>query len=372
MFTFLIRTIDWLVLIVFLFLPGTAFAQKFMAGADVSHVAWIESTGIEYKIDGKKEDPIKILKDSGINYIRLRQYTSSPEQAEADPYNSINNQEYNIPLAKRVKEAGMKLLLNFHYSDTWADPRHQTKPKAWEGLSFDELKRTLYEYNRDCMITYKNANAVPDMVQIGNETKAGMIWPDGKNYSSEQWDRYAELTKESIRGIRDGLEGMDMPLIMIHIDCGGNWGTSKWFFDNLLKRGVEFDIIGQSYYPFWHGTLSDLEHCLSQCVKEYGKPVVIVETSFPWEAHKDDEKASEKLVGITPGKEGQVEFVQELYRILSALPENKGLGLFWWAAEYISVPRVNMAGFDRQSFFDAQGNALPVIEALGQRARFPK
>ena len=346
--------------------------HDFIAGADMSHVAWIENTGIQYKVDGQVADPITILKDRGINYIRLRQYTSSAEQATADPYNAINNQKYNIPLAKRIKAAGMKLLLNFHYSDTWADPAHQTKPKAWQELSYEELKKALYEYNRDSMIAYKQAGVIPDMVQIGNETRPGMLWPEGRNDSDEQWDKYAELTKEAIRGIRDGIGTEKMPKIMIHIDSGGSWGQSKWFFDNLIKRDVKFDIIGQSYYPFWHGTLEDLENCLINCVTTYGKPVLLVETSFPWALHEHDQKASGELVGIMPGKEGQVEFVEKLNQILAKVPDSKGIGIFWWAAEFIQVPDVNMATFSRQSFFDAEGNALPVIAALGKLSTEPR
>jgi arabinogalactan endo-1,4-beta-galactosidase len=165
---------------------------------------------------------------------------------------------------------------------------------------------------------------------------------------------------------------MKMPLIMIHIDSGGNWDVSKWFFDNLLKRGVEFDVIGQSYYPFWHGTLEDLEKCLVNCASTYKKPVVIVETSFPWALIQNDEKASKEIVGIMPGKEGQVAFVEKLNQVLAKVPDNKGVGIFWWAAEYIHVPRVNMASFDRQSFFDAQGNALPVMNALGRFSTAPR
>lgn len=354
---------------ILLFAANTIFAQEFMAGADFSHVAWIESTGHRYKDEGKPEDPIGILKKHGINYVRLRQFTSTNEQGKKNPYNFINNLEYNLPLAERVKDAGLCFLLDFHYSDTWADPAHQNKPEAWKNLSFEELKTVLYEYNRDSIAAYKKSGAIPDMVQIGNETTPGMIWPDGKNDSPEQWDKYVALINESIRGIRDGIGNEKMPLIMLHIDRGGDWETSKWFLDNIEKRGVKYDVIGQSYYPFWHGTFDDLRKCLGNCVKEYGKPVVIVETAFPWSEKKYDGSPQEPLLGIQPGKEGQVRFIEELNKVLTELPDKKGLGIFWWGSEFVPIEGVNMASFERRSFFDFEGNALPVIPALGKLVR---
>lgn len=348
---------------------GTVRAEQFIAGADFSHVAWIESTGASYKIDGKKADPFEILKQQGINYIRLRQFTSSDKEASADPYNRINNLKYNVPIARRIKKAGMKFLLDFHYSDSWADPGQQNKPKAWDGLSYEELKKTLFEYNRDCVLAFKKAGAMPDMIQIGNETTPGMVWPEGRNNSEEQWKRYAELIKVSIDGVREAVGDSPMPQIMIHIDRGGDWGTSKWFFDNLAKYDVEFDIIGQSYYPFWHGTFDDLKKCLNGCAERYKKPVVVCETAFPWIEKHWDGKPIDAINDIVPGKEGQVRFVKELGKILDEVPDGRGIGLFWWAAEYLPVKNVNMAGFETRSFFDRDGNALPVIDAIGRLAQ---
>lgn len=345
----------------------------FLAGADFSHVAWIESTGAEYRDQGKKEDPFVILKRYGINCIRLREYTSSDAEAESDPYNQINNLKYNLPLAKRVKEADMKLILNFHYSDTWADPGTQTKPKAWEGLSFDQLKTTLYEYNRKSIAAYKEIGALPDMVQIGNEITPGMIWPDGKNNSEEQWKKFAILIKEAIRGVGDGAgNGADMPKIIIQIDRGGDWKKTEWFFDHLIALDVRFDIIGQSYYPFWHGTLDELKDCLVKSAEKYDKPILLCEVGFPWAETNWKGEPLDPIVGIQAGKQGQVEFVEKIGQILKEVPNERGIGLLWWAAEFLPVKNVNMAGFETRSFFDKKGNALPVIETIGNLARVKK
>jgi arabinogalactan endo-1,4-beta-galactosidase len=154
-----------------------------------------------------------------------------------------------------------------------------------------------------------------------------------------------------------------MPRIIIHIDRGGDWNTTKWFFDHLRGQQVEYDIIGQSYYPFWHGTLDDLRHCLTNAAARYGKPVMVMETAFPWVTN-----SATPIVGIAPGKEGQVEFVAALAKVLQEVPEGRGMGIFWWGSEFLPMPGVNLAGFDGRSFFDREGNALPVIEALGRYA----
>ncbi len=343
--------------------------EPFIAGADFSHVAWLESIGKTYKSDGVPADPFDILKKRGINYIRLRLFTGDEEKGGTDPYNRINVLNYNLPLARRIKKAGLKLLLDFHYSDSWADPGKQFKPEAWKDLPFDELKRKLFEYNRDVIRAFKEIGALPDMVQIGNEITPGMLWPDGRNDTEEGWDRLAELIKTSVAGVRDAAGDAEMPKIMIHIDRGGHWETSRWFFDNLVKRDVPFDVIGQSYYPFWHGTPDDLQACLDGCAERYKKPVVICETAFPWRTTHWDGKPVEPIVGIAAGEAGQVEFVERLGTILTKVPEGRGSGLFWWAAEFLPVEGVNMADFESRSFFDHDGNVLPVVQAVGKLAR---
>ncbi len=345
--------------------------QEFLAGADFSHVAWIEREGRSYHDGGRRADPFEILKRQGINSIRLREYTSSVEQARQRPFDSINNLSYNIPVARRLKKHGFHFLLDFHYSDSWADPGKQIKPKSWERLSFEELKNAVYEYSRNSIAAYKKAGAQPDMVQIGNEITAGMVWPEGRNHSPEQWKRFSELIDAGIRGVRDAADD-PKPTIMIHIDKGGDWGATQWFFNHLNEQGIHYDVIGLSYYPFWHGSFDDLKNCLDNCVQKFGKPVVIAETAFPWNEKDWKGTLLEPINGIRPGKNGQVEFPQKIGDLLRALPENKGAGFYWWGAEFVPMDGVNMDGFENRSFFDHQGNALPVIGSIGEQARREK
>jgi len=335
---------------------------NFISGADVSHLAFFESRGVTYKDGGQAQDCLQILKRHGLTCARLRLFTSSAAQAQANPYNYINNLEYTLPLALRVKNAGLQFMLDFHYSDTWADPGKQRKPAAWTNLSFAELKQQVRLYNSNCIAAFKTAGAMPDYVQVGNEITSGMLWPDGKvggTYDTvTQWSQLAQLITNAISGIQDAA-GEQMPKIIIHIDRGGDWNGTQWFFDHLQQQGVPFDIIGLSYYPWWHGSLGNLANCVTNTAQKYSKPVILAETAFPW-------TNSTNLYGIPASTNGQVQFLGELTNIMKRLPANLGAGIVWWGAEYQAVPGVNEGGFGQKSFFDASGNMLPVVDGLGQ------
>jgi arabinogalactan endo-1,4-beta-galactosidase len=359
----------WASLILVLATLSSGFASaaaEFMAGADFSHLAFFEDRGIVYKDAdaGQPQDAFGILKRRGLTCVRLRLFTSSAEQARSNAYNYTNNLDYTLPLAVRVKNAGLQFMLDFHYSDSWADPGKQTKPAAWTNLTFAALEQRMYDYNSNTIAAFKAAGAMPDYVQIGNEIIGGLLWPDGRvggSYDTPaQWTNLARLVKAAIRGIKDAA-GTSLPKILIHIDRGGDWGATQWFFDNLLQRQVEFDIIGQSYYPWWHGGFNALRTCLNNAANRYGKPLILAETAFPW-------SNSTNIHGIPASPEGQVQFVIELAKIVNGMPGGNGIGIVWWGSEYVRLPGYNLAGFDRRSFFDFEGNALPVAEAVGQLA----
>jgi arabinogalactan endo-1,4-beta-galactosidase len=347
------------------FVPGLHAQTNFISGADMSLLPYFETNGIIYKINGQTEDAIQILKGDGINCIRLRLFTSSAVQAHADPYDYINNLTYTVPLAVRVKKAGLQILLDFHYSDTWADPGHQAMPKAWTGLSFPQLVQEMYDYNSNCIAAFKTAGAMPDYVQIGNEITGGMLWPMGRvpgTNAAVQWSKLGQLMKAAIRGVRDAA-GSNPPKIVVHIDRGGNWNTTEWFFDNLNNQGVPFDIIGESYYPFYHGPFSRLNNCLTKAAQRYGKPIFIAETDFPW-------IYSTNIYGIPATTKGQVQYIAALAQVVKSVPNNLSAGIFWWGAEY-QWPNANEAGFGTRSFFDNNANVLPSANTFGQLAAPP-
>ena len=341
-----------------------AHAAGFIAGADFSHLGFFEDRGVVYKEGGEPAEALAILKRGGLNCVRLRLFTSSAEQARSDAYNFTNNLEYTLLLAARVKRAGLQLMLDFHYSDSWADPGKQNKPAAWAGLNFAGLEQRMYDYNSNTIAAFKAAGAMPEYVQVGNEIISGMLWPEGRVGGSSdtppQWTNFTRLVKAAIRGIKDAA-GTNAPKIIIHIDRGGDWGGTQWFFDNLVQRQVEFDIIGESYYPWWHGSLTALRTCLNNAANKYGKPLIVIETAFPW-------TNSTNIVGIPASPEGQTQFVTELAKIIKAVPNGRGIGICWWGTEYVRLQGAALAGFDRRSFFDYEGNALPVVRAVGQLA----
>ena len=345
-------------------LTWTGWAAEFLAGADFSHLAFFESRNAVYKDAGQAGDALLIAKRHGLSCIRLRLFTSSPVQAAADPYNYINNLDYTVPLAVRVKNAGLSFMLDFHYSDTWADPGHQRKPAAWTNLDFPQLVQQMRSYNSNCIAAFKQAGAMPDYVQVGNEITGGLLWPDGRvggTYDTPaQWSQLGQLLKAAIEGIRDA-SGPNVPKLVIHIDRGGDWAATQWYFDNLRQQQVSFDIVGESYYPFWQGPLASLANCLTNAAQRYQKTVIVAETAFPW----NSSVWTTNIVGIAPGRDGQVRFVAELATILNRVPNALGAGVFWWGAEYQAVAGVNGAGFSNTSFFDGNGDILPLADSFG-------
>jgi arabinogalactan endo-1,4-beta-galactosidase len=191
-----------------------------------------------------------------------------------------NSLEYTISLARQAKIQGFKFLLNYHYSDTWADPGKQFLPKAWEGKSHSELVDAIFEYTKTTMIAFRDSGAFPDMVQIGNLVINGMLWPDG--ILPDNWNNFAELVQAGINGVYAGCGNDSNPLIMIHIDQGGNKDNTRYFFDKLNSYGIRYDVIGQSYYPWWHGSLLDLRECLYFTANEYKKDIIVVEAAYNW------------------------------------------------------------------------------------------
>jgi arabinogalactan endo-1,4-beta-galactosidase len=360
-----------LIIMASVFFHGSARAQpntNFLVAVDFSDLAFFESRGVTYKDGGQVADGLQILKNHGINCVRLRLWTSSPAQAVADPYNYINNATYTVPLAVRVKNAGMLFSLDFHYSDTWADPGHQKIPNAWTNLNFTQLVQEMYYYNSNTIATFAVAGAMPDYVQVGNEITPGMLFNYGKVSGSDNtsWSQLGQLMKAAVQGIRDAssAHGYPVPGIIVHIDRGGDWATTEWFFQNLNQQGVPYDIIGESYYPFYQGSPAALNTCLSNAAVEFGKPIVVAEDAFPY-TNTCPSAWLDSLYGYPPTPAGQASFVAAVGQIIRNVPNHLGYGFFYWGTEYQTVNGVNEAGFNTVSFFDQNGNLLPVADTVG-------
>jgi beta-galactosidase len=242
-------------------------------GADISFLPQLEARGIKFSDNGAEKDAIEILKDHRFNYIRLRLFVDPANDSGYSPKRAFCDLQHTLDMAKRIKKAGMKFLLDFHYSDTWADPGKQYKPAAWKGLSFPELTRKIYEYTKQVLTALKAQGTLPDMVQTGNEINHGMIWPEG---SIQHPDSLAALLKAAIAAVKNVNPKI---IAMLHIALGGQNSESEFFLDNMINRGVSFDVIGESYYPKWHGTLQDLQTNLSALKSKYKRPVIVAEYS---------------------------------------------------------------------------------------------
>lgn len=357
----------------------------FIRGADVSMLKDIEDLGGEFYDNGVKKDALEIMKNHGANYVRLRLWVD-PYDSEGNSYGGGSN-DFNttLYLAKRAQEKGMKVLIDFHLSDYWADPGTQSKPKAWENLSYDELKTTLYNYMKNTLNDFKNQGVVPDMVQVGNETSSGILWDEGKiggDYTD--FTQLAELLNQAISGVRASVGNQTK--IVLHLDNGGNNSLYRWWFDGVTGCGfdLDFDIIGLTYYPMWHGTMDDLQYNLNDISARYNKDVMIVETAYAFTLADGDGLGSsfspqdEEIGGYPASVQGQKDFMSDLESVILNVPGNRGLGFFYWEPEWIPVEGAywgTEAGkeyiedngilsnpWDNLALFDFNGNALESID----------
>ncbi len=345
------RHINFFVAIFLFHCVADAQDSTFIRGADISAAPQIENAGGVWKLNGSPHDLLDIFKQSGANYIRLRLWHSP-----SDGYCGLDS---TTAFAEKAKARGFKFLLDIHYSDTWADPGHQTKPAAWANLSFTDLTDSVYSYTKNVISVLKNHNAIPDMVQIGNEITGGMLWPDGKLNGSTGWSNFAALLKAGIRGVKD----IDTTVhIMIHIDKGGDNSASRWFFDNLTAQGVNFDVIGLSYYPWWQGTLPELQSNVNDLASRYNKKIVVAETAYPWTLSWNDNvpnivgDSSQLLPEYPATVDGQRNFLNGLIQTVLNIPNNKGMGFFYWEPDWISAPQLG-SSWENLALFDFAGNA---------------
>jgi arabinogalactan endo-1,4-beta-galactosidase len=241
-------------------------------GADISFLPQLEDAGRKFYDNGVQEDAIKILKDHGFNYIRLRIF-NNPKADSGYSKKGYCDLENTKKMALRIKAADMGFLLDFHYSDNWADPGKQHKPAAWKNINYKQLQDSLEEFTKSTLLALKEQGTLPDMVQVGNEINHGMLWPDG---GTKHLDTLASFFKAGIKGVRDVDKSIK---VVIHIACGGENGESRYFIDNMLKRGVKFDIIGESYYPRWHGIPDSLKKNITDLTDRYKQDVLVVEYS---------------------------------------------------------------------------------------------
>ncbi len=337
----------------------TSGAFPYAIGADLSYLKQQEDAGQRFSDGGTVKPALAIFKSHGYNWVRLRLFHT--------PTDLPNSLEYTLASAQRAKALGFRFLLDFHYSDTWADPNSQTMPRAWAGLSHDVLADSVFRYTRAALDRFYALGAAPDMVQIGNEINSGMLWPDGRFDSLKN---LGDLLKAGIRGVDsaandaaayDAVQGnaqvsgntqvTGKPRIMLHLACGGDTVVTGWFLDAMAAQGVVFDVIGQSYYPLWQGTPEDLARNLEFMGRRDTHDIVIVETAFS--TYPDGKSSPFPLTD-----QGQADYLKTIDSLVRSAPNGRGKGLFWWEPTgdaYIGTPR---------GLFDAQRNARPAMRVF--------
>ncbi len=336
------RQWTWFATLCAAFLASELFAAEtpapILLGADVSALATGSRRGWGvhsiYQDNGRTNEEWAILLNHGWKMFRLRVFVSPVRNA---PDNSLENM---LPLARRIKSAGGKLLLCIHLSDTWADPQHQLIPRAWTNLDFDGLEQKVESYTHETVAQFKTAGAMPDWVQVGNEITVGTLWPlarlPGRSSTggapdpaeeARQWDHLTRILKAGIRGVKSAA-GDAQPRIAIHIDKGGNWAATKWFFDHITEAHMEYDIIAQSFYPPWrHGTLEGLRENMIHCAERYGKDFAVVETGY---GRSHYENNPDMLWPVT--SEGRLQFLADLINTVRNAP--RGVAVMYWAPEW--------------------------------------
>ncbi len=318
----------------------TAPWSPFVLGADISALdapgpGARDAKPRIYQDHGSRSDELTILRSHGWTAFRVRVFVPPVRQAPA------NTVEAAIPLAQRIVSSGAKFMLDLHLSDTWADPGHQDIPVAWRGLAFDALEKQVETYCRETVKRFKDAGAMPDWVQVGNEITRGTLWPlaevrvPGSTVKSppepydddRQWDHLTRILKAGIRGVKAGA-GDTPPRIAIHIDKGANWEVTRWFFDHINEANVPYDIIAQSFYPEWgHGTLEQLWDNMQRCAERYHMDFLVVETGYG-RSHVKDNPCM--LWPQTP--QGRLQFMADIIATVRKAPY--GLGVMYWAPEW--------------------------------------
>lgn len=362
----------------------------FIKGMDLSTLAEVERCGGRFYDHAQRGDAVDILKGYGMNLVRLRLW-NDPYSPTGEPYGAgTNDLPATVAMARRVKEAGLHWLLDFHYSDFWADPGKQTVPKAWREMRPQELAQAVYEYTASVLRTLASEDLLPSIVSVGNEITNGLLWPSGK---TPNFENIVSFLNAGIRAVRETAPDAK---VMLHLDNGGNNELYRHWFDHFFAAGgMDFDLIGLSYYPFWHGSLEDLQRNMNDLALRYHKDMLVVEVSMGYTLEdygRYEKLPPEKRKGMAAGTrlaqlipypmtpQGQSRFMKDFLEVIRSVPENRGLGFAYWEPAWIPVPGSGWANdaalaytgekgpggneWANQALFDYDGNALPALEVI--------
>ena len=342
-------------------------AEVLLKGGDISVLTLVEQKGGKYYLDGKENDCVKILASQGFNIVRLRLY-NDPGNPSYDPskqmYTGIEDEADILNLAKRAKAEGLQIELTFHYSDYWTNGGTQVKPHDWSSLSYADLKTAVYDYTKAFLQKMVAQKTTPEYVSLGNEIQGGLLYPDG---SMDNPQKTAELFSAGAKAVREICPDAK---IVIHLDDAGNVDKYKWFFGEMKKNNLDYDIIGASYYPFWtNKNVAQLTAWANVIGPLFGKKILIMETGYAWNetlpsGWKGQIQHNGPYNDMT--KAGQKAFMEELFTAIAS--SDWMIGDLYW--DPIFIPAGD-AGWipggpnvvSNTALFDFEGNALEVFDA---------
>jgi arabinogalactan endo-1,4-beta-galactosidase len=339
----------------------------FYKGMDLSFQPEIESYNVNYRSEnGTVIDLLDFVEENGTNLVRLKLWHT--------PQNGQNSLSDVKAYAQRVKAKNMSFLLDFHYSDFWADPGTQTPPAAWQNMTNEEIRVAIYEYTKDVVTQLKNQNTLPEIIQIGNETDSGFLWNYGKvwNEFSDNWGNYAALVREAIRAVRE-VDTDNKVQIMLHHAIIEN---APFFFTKLEPFSLDFEIIGLSYYPqFQTKDLNVVSSKLNEIATTFEKDILLVEVAYPFTLEWNDNlnnflgSLDQTIPEFVPSPEGQKAYMEWLVTTIKNIPDNRGIGFCYWAPDWIAFTgnessSTNGTSWENQCLFDFDNRALPAFDVF--------
>jgi arabinogalactan endo-1,4-beta-galactosidase len=344
-------------------------AAPFLMGGDVSLLPFLENNGASYRDGGIVTPAERIMANHGANVFRLRLFVN-PNPNYSATAGAIQDLNYTIALAQRIKASGAKVLLDFHYSDTWADPGKQNKPAAWSSLTSAQLVTKVRDYTRDSLQAFRVAGASPDLVQIGNETTSGMLWTNGKVVytgstatQNASWAAFGSFLNAGIAGVRDvDAETGKHTQVAIHVDGGDVNGRAQYYFNQLATVGgvspSSYDIAGLSFYPTTTAAFTNLQGNLNYAANTLGRQAMVLETNAPW-------KGTATGSGYAATATGQKDQLTAVRDMIKNLPNDRGLGVVWWYPEAVQTGGLNIwKGGAIALFDDSGGDALPALDTF--------
>jgi arabinogalactan endo-1,4-beta-galactosidase len=330
-------------------------------GADWSSVVVEERAGVVYKdVNGATKPLEQILKSNGIDTVRQRIWV--------DPTNGDYGTDYNLNIAKRAKAAGLNVYLDFHYSNSWADPGKQYAPSGWP-TEINALSQKLYDYTKSVCNSFQQANIQPNIISIGNEIRSGLLWPTGR---TDNFGNIAKLLKAASRAVKES--SLDpKPKIMVHLDNGWDWGTQKWWYNSVLSASggnfslADFDQMGVSYYPFYGSgaTMASLKSSLNNMLKEWGKEIIVAEVNWPQSCPQPSQQFPSDIRSIPFSAAGQVEYLKKVAAILEELPNANSTGLFYWEPAWVHNAGLG-SSCASNTMFTNSGTALSSMSVFSQ------